>query len=314
MRDVRFAGGVRVCAGQSEFSAGGCRDLMVEGAIDVCNFDSSWSGGPTEWRRVAAAAVSFDVAMAHHEEPQIATHLLASIPHGTFLEVFSADARPDLVEPRRQPACHRRRAHGPARAHRVSAGSSTATTSRRTGSRLARDGAGVAATTRRGTRGERRPRHRRGRRDRRRRSRTPSPRPGPAWRRSTGEEAEARALAASLPGEGHVGIGADLADVARARRRGRGRRGRGRPARRARRISRRSCGAGGRPRRRRARLGRADGRQPEGDVLPRPRLRRAAPRHGAAGRDRQLQLTGLVDGRASAAPSSTTRRRAGSSR
>ena len=50
---------------------------------------TSWSGGPTEWRRVAAAAVSFDVAMAHHEEPQIATHLLASIPHGTFLEVFS---------------------------------------------------------------------------------------------------------------------------------------------------------------------------------------------------------------------------------
>ena len=47
---------VRVCAGQSEFSAGGCRDLMVEGAIDVCNFDASWSGGPTEWRRVAAMA------------------------------------------------------------------------------------------------------------------------------------------------------------------------------------------------------------------------------------------------------------------
>ena len=94
MRDVRFAGGVRVCAGQSEFSAGGCRDLMVEGAIDFCNFDSSWSGGATEWRRVAAAAVSFDVAMAHHEEPQIASHLLASIPHGTFLEVFSAERDP----------------------------------------------------------------------------------------------------------------------------------------------------------------------------------------------------------------------------
>ena len=51
-----IAAGVRVCAGQSEFSAGGCRDLMVDGAIDFCNFDSSWSGGPTEWRRVAAAA------------------------------------------------------------------------------------------------------------------------------------------------------------------------------------------------------------------------------------------------------------------
>ena len=94
MRDVRFQGGVRVCAGQSEFSAGGCRDLMVEGATDFCNFDSSWSGGATEWRRVAAAALAFDVAMAHHEEPQIASHLLASIPHGTFLEVFSADRDP----------------------------------------------------------------------------------------------------------------------------------------------------------------------------------------------------------------------------
>ena len=94
MRDVRFAGGVRVCAGQSEFSAGGCRDLMVDGAIDFCNFDASWSGGPTEWRRVAAAAVAFDVAMAHHEEPHIAAHLLASIPHGTFLEVFSAERDP----------------------------------------------------------------------------------------------------------------------------------------------------------------------------------------------------------------------------
>jgi len=94
MRDVRFAAGVRVCAGQSEFSAGGCRDLMVEGAIDFCNFDSSWSGGPTEWRRVAAAALAFDVAMAHHEEPQIAAHLLASIPHGTFLEVFDRDRDP----------------------------------------------------------------------------------------------------------------------------------------------------------------------------------------------------------------------------
>ena len=94
MRDVRFAGRARVCAGQSEFSAAGCRDLMVDGSIDFCNFDSSWSGGATEWRRVAAAALAFDVAMAHHEEPQVASHLLASIPHGTFLEVFSAERDP----------------------------------------------------------------------------------------------------------------------------------------------------------------------------------------------------------------------------
>ena len=89
------AAGVRVCAGQSEFSAGGCRDLMVEGAIDFCNFDASWSGGADGVAaRRRGRALAFDVAMAHHEEPQVAAHLLASIPHGTFLEVFSADRDP----------------------------------------------------------------------------------------------------------------------------------------------------------------------------------------------------------------------------
>lgn len=97
MRDVRFAGGVAVTAGQSEFSAAGCRDLMETGSIDYCNFDSSWSGGPTEWRKVAAMATVYDVKMAHHEEPQVASHLLASIPHGTYLEYF---------HPKRDPIWH----------------------------------------------------------------------------------------------------------------------------------------------------------------------------------------------------------------
>ncbi len=94
MRDVRFGAPVRICAGQTELSAAGCRDLMVEGAIDICNFDASWSGGPTEWRRVAGMATAFDVAMGHHEEPQVAAHLLASIPHGTVVECFHPDRDP----------------------------------------------------------------------------------------------------------------------------------------------------------------------------------------------------------------------------
>lgn len=94
MRDVRLSAGVPVCAGQSEFSAAGCRDLMVDGAIDVCNFDGSWSGGPTEWRRVASMSQAFDVQMGHHEEPQLSSHLLCSIPNGTFVECFHPDRDP----------------------------------------------------------------------------------------------------------------------------------------------------------------------------------------------------------------------------
>ncbi|HEX3363334.1 MAG TPA: mandelate racemase/muconate lactonizing enzyme family protein [Solirubrobacterales bacterium] len=94
MRDVRFHSGARVCAGQSELSATGCLDLINAGAVDFCNFDSSWSGGATEWRRVAALAAMVDVGMAHHEEPQMSAHLLASIPHGTFVEVFDPQRDP----------------------------------------------------------------------------------------------------------------------------------------------------------------------------------------------------------------------------
>jgi D-arabinonate dehydratase len=94
MRDVRLTTGVPVCAGQSEISRAGVRDLMAEGAIDVCNFDASWAMGPTEWRRVAAMATAYDVQMGHHEEPQIAAQLLGAIAHGTYLECFHPDRDP----------------------------------------------------------------------------------------------------------------------------------------------------------------------------------------------------------------------------
>jgi D-galactarolactone cycloisomerase len=94
LRDVRLKGTIPVCAGQSELSASGCRDLMEAGAIDVCNFDASWSGGPTAWRRTAAIASSYDVEMGHHEEPQVASHLIASQAHGTYVECFHPDRDP----------------------------------------------------------------------------------------------------------------------------------------------------------------------------------------------------------------------------
>ena len=87
-------GGIPVCAGQSEYTPSGCRDLMETGSIDVCNFDASWTGGPTVWRRTAAIALAYDVEMGHHEEPQVASHLLASQPHGTYVECFHPDRDP----------------------------------------------------------------------------------------------------------------------------------------------------------------------------------------------------------------------------
>lgn len=94
MRDVRLTTGIQVVAGQSEDTRAGLRDLITAGAVDACNADASWIGGPSEWRRVAALASMYEVDMAHHEEPQISAHLLASIPHGTYLETFDPDRDP----------------------------------------------------------------------------------------------------------------------------------------------------------------------------------------------------------------------------
>lgn len=94
MRDVRLTTGIPVVAGQSEDTRAGLRDLISAGAVDACNADASWIGGPSEWRRVAALASMYEVEMAHHEEPQISAHLLASIPHGTYLETFDPDRDP----------------------------------------------------------------------------------------------------------------------------------------------------------------------------------------------------------------------------
>jgi len=94
LKDVRLRGNVNVAAGQSEISRVGMREMMLNGAIDVCNFDASWGGGPTEWRRIAALALAFEVQLGHHEEAQVASHLLASVPHGTYVESFSPTRDP----------------------------------------------------------------------------------------------------------------------------------------------------------------------------------------------------------------------------
>ncbi len=94
MRDLRLMTGVPVTAGQSETDPLGVRALITTGAIDFCNFDASWGGGPSQWRRVAGMAALCGVRMAHHEEPQISGQLLAAISHGTVVEGFLPERDP----------------------------------------------------------------------------------------------------------------------------------------------------------------------------------------------------------------------------
>ena len=93
---VRQATRIPITAGQSEITSHGVRRLVEAGAVDLVNFDASEGGGVTEWRRAAALCRAAGVEMAHHEEPQIAQHLLAAVEHGTYVECF-ADPERDPV-------------------------------------------------------------------------------------------------------------------------------------------------------------------------------------------------------------------------
>jgi D-arabinonate dehydratase len=72
------------------------RRLIDARAVDLVNFDASDGGGITEWRRAADLCALNGVEMAHHEEPQIAVHMLAAVPHGTYVECFPNTARDPL--------------------------------------------------------------------------------------------------------------------------------------------------------------------------------------------------------------------------
>jgi D-arabinonate dehydratase len=93
MARVRQATRIPVAAGQSEITSSAIRRLLDAGAVDVVNYDASEGGGVTDWRRAAALCHAAGVEMAHHEEPQISSQLLAAVPHGTYAECFADPER-----------------------------------------------------------------------------------------------------------------------------------------------------------------------------------------------------------------------------
>lgn len=85
-------------SGQSEVTPYDAARLVRLGAVDVLNFDASCGGGPTGWRFVDAVGHLAGVRMGHHEEAQIASHLLAASEAPAFVEYFASERDPILAE------------------------------------------------------------------------------------------------------------------------------------------------------------------------------------------------------------------------
>ena len=93
MAQVRQASSIPVNAGQSEITGQAVRRLIDADAVDFVNFDASEAGGITVWQRVAGMTQLSDILLTHHEEPQIAAHMLAAQPHGYCVECFADPER-----------------------------------------------------------------------------------------------------------------------------------------------------------------------------------------------------------------------------
>lgn len=88
---------IPINVGQGEISGRACRDLIDKGAVNILNVDCTLCGGVTEWQRIADMAKFMNVEMAHHEEPQVAVHLIAANPHALFVEIFANRVRDPLL-------------------------------------------------------------------------------------------------------------------------------------------------------------------------------------------------------------------------
>ncbi len=88
---------IPINVGQGEISGRACRDLIDKGAVNILNVDCTLCGGVTEWQRIADMARFMNVEMAHHEEPQVAVHLIAANPHALFVEIFANRVRDPLL-------------------------------------------------------------------------------------------------------------------------------------------------------------------------------------------------------------------------
>jgi len=106
MARVRARISIPINAGQSEMTSSGVRRLIDAGAVDLINYDASAGGGVTDWRRAAALSATAGLRLTHHEEAQIAQHLIAAVPEGMCIECFA--------DPERDPVWQRLWANRPA--------------------------------------------------------------------------------------------------------------------------------------------------------------------------------------------------------
>jgi L-alanine-DL-glutamate epimerase-like enolase superfamily enzyme len=87
-RAVANATWIPLAAGENEYTKHGFRDLIATRAIGVLNPDARYTGGVTEFMKIAALAEANGIDICPHGDQQAHLHVLAAIPNARLLEYY----------------------------------------------------------------------------------------------------------------------------------------------------------------------------------------------------------------------------------
>jgi L-alanine-DL-glutamate epimerase-like enolase superfamily enzyme len=79
---------IPLATGENEYTKFGFRDLIATRAISVLNPDARYTGGVTEFMKIAALAQAHGLDISPHGDQQAHLQLLAAIPNGRLLEYY----------------------------------------------------------------------------------------------------------------------------------------------------------------------------------------------------------------------------------
>jgi L-alanine-DL-glutamate epimerase-like enolase superfamily enzyme len=87
-RRIFEATGMTLATGENEYTKHGFRDLIATGAISILQPDARYTGGVTEFLKIAAMADANGLDICPHGEQLAHLNLLAAIPNARMLEYY----------------------------------------------------------------------------------------------------------------------------------------------------------------------------------------------------------------------------------
>jgi L-alanine-DL-glutamate epimerase-like enolase superfamily enzyme len=94
MKKIAAAVPVTLAAGENEYTKYGFRDLIATQAVGILQPDARYTGGVTEFVKIAALGQAHGLSVCPHGDQQAHLHLMASIPNGLMIEYYPKEFDP----------------------------------------------------------------------------------------------------------------------------------------------------------------------------------------------------------------------------